>query len=191
MTILCCVIFKTPLSTFSTSRPGGYPTRGLLWAIAPVGYSLWLQAGTDSWLTLTSINLDSHAGICIYHFIMTMISDQLCDCFHLFTQVHPIQRNLWLTARSRVNMQQLYFILELQSTTELTKWSVGIKTIKMKIDHWIIHDFYTVPCTHNCQSSSLMNPDKLRLGPVQSQLWQRQDWSTIINQSYCTYWFSI
>ena len=34
------------------------------------------------------------------------ISVQLCDCFCLFTHLHPVQRNLWLTARSRVNMQQ-------------------------------------------------------------------------------------
>ena len=33
------------------------------------------------------------------------ISTQPCDCFCLLTQVHPVQRNLWLMARSRVSVQ--------------------------------------------------------------------------------------
>ena len=46
---------------------------------------------TDSRLSLTLPV--SHVGICIYHFIThTHISIQPCDCFHLFSQVRPVQR---------------------------------------------------------------------------------------------------
>ena len=112
MTIPYSVIFQTLLDTSSAPRQwGGYSTRGLLWATALVRHSQWLQAWSDSRLTLTPTSLDPHMGICIYHFITPMISDQPCDCFYLFTLVRPVQRNLWLTARSSVNMQHLFSAL--------------------------------------------------------------------------------
>ena len=42
----------------------------------------------------------------IYQFITPTISDQPRDCFRLFTQMRPVQRNLWFTARSRANILQ-------------------------------------------------------------------------------------
>ena len=48
----------------------------------------------------------SHVGICIYHFTTPTHFCSPRDC--LFAQVHPVQRNLLLTARSRVNMQHYY-----------------------------------------------------------------------------------
>ena len=61
---------------------------------------------TSSWdsNTHTVSNWFEHSHI--YHFIMPTISDQPRDCFRLFTQVHPVQRDLLLTALSRVNKQQ-------------------------------------------------------------------------------------
>ena len=44
--------------------------------------------------------MDPHTGICIYKFITPLISNQSHDCFHLFTQVLFVLRNLWLTAWS-------------------------------------------------------------------------------------------
>ena len=48
----------------------------------------WPKAETNSRLT------ESHVAISIYHFTAPTISTQLRDCFCLFTQVCPVQRNL-------------------------------------------------------------------------------------------------
>ena len=99
---------KKEYSTSQTSRTRASPSDAVYWhnfflatqwdALYDWLNLLWLQAETDSRLTV------SHVGICIYHFTMPSISIQPHDCFHLFTQVHLVQRNLWLTAWSRVNM---------------------------------------------------------------------------------------
>ena len=89
-----------PLNTFSASPPEVLNRRSLALQMLLVNVS-------TVWLTLTGWTGHSR-GICIYHFIKPMISDQLRDGFRLFTQVHPVQRNIWLTARSRVNIQQEY-----------------------------------------------------------------------------------
>ena len=44
----------------------------------------------------------------IYHFKTPMISNKPHDCFCFFTKALPVQRNLWLTAQSRVNMQSQF-----------------------------------------------------------------------------------
>ena len=105
LTIWCCVIFKGPLSTSSVYWPGEYSTGGHCELPPQAVRTRWLQAGTDSRLTLIPTDPDPPVGIHIHHFIMPTSSDQPRDCFHLFIQVLPVQRNLWLTARSRVNMQ--------------------------------------------------------------------------------------
>ena len=61
----------------------------------------------DCKLALTFTDSDWQAGICIYYYITSTTSDRSRDCLRLFTQVCPVQRNLWLMARSRVNMQHL------------------------------------------------------------------------------------
>ena len=87
LTIALCVIFKNPLSTSSASWRD-LLNRGSLRATAFSVYKLAFLSSTDS----------TAAGICLYSFLMS-------TCFRfffgLFTQVH-----LWLTARSRVNIQQ-------------------------------------------------------------------------------------
>ena len=92
-----CVISKNPLSTSSASWLE-LLNRGSLRATA-----LSLQAGPHSvFLSLTN---STATGICLYSFITPTC---ICFFFRLFTQVH-----LWLTARSRVNIQQLHFMFYL------------------------------------------------------------------------------
>ena len=90
LTIARCVIFKNPLSTYSASWLG-LLNRGSLRATA-----LSLQPGPHSGFPIS--NTSTAAGTCLYSFITS-------TCFRfffcLFTQV-----NFWLTARSRVNIQQ-------------------------------------------------------------------------------------
>ena len=66
-------------------------------------------------LYLPTARLDWPFPDCSYHswafaYIIscTHISSQQRDCFHLFTQVWPLQRNLWLTTRSMVNIQHYW-----------------------------------------------------------------------------------
>ena len=72
------------------------------------------SAASWHWLK-THIVSDPQTGICIYHFITPSISDQPHDCFRLFTLVRLVQRNLWLMTRSRVNMQQIFWFINLSS----------------------------------------------------------------------------
>ena len=59
-----------------------------------------LQAGTDR------LRPNSHVGICIYHFITPMISIHTMWLLLLIFASASCAKNLWLTAQSRVNMQQ-------------------------------------------------------------------------------------
>ena len=77
----------------------GYSTWGLLWGAASSG-ALYV---TVSWLRLRpslTLTAPTAAGISIYHSITPMTSDELHHFFRLPTHVR-----LWLTARSRINMQ--------------------------------------------------------------------------------------
>ena len=87
LTIARCVIFKNSLSTSWL----GLLNQGSLRATASV-YKLAL---TLAFLSLTD---STAAGICLYSFITPTYFRFF---FRLFTQVH-----LWLTAQSRVNIQQ-------------------------------------------------------------------------------------
>ena len=64
---------------------------------------------TASWVWLkthTNSNWHGSSRWCLHKsFITPTISDQPRDCFRLFTQAPPVQRNLWLTSLSRVSRQ--------------------------------------------------------------------------------------
>ena len=85
---------------FICSSAGGYSTGGPLWAASSVERSPGLQIVTGyKWLGPSRgyLHISFHNA---HDFRWKR------DCFCLFTQVRPVQRNLWLTSRSRVNMQQ-------------------------------------------------------------------------------------
>ena len=92
LTIARCVIFKNPLSTSSASWLGC--STGGRWGPLPTVCKLALTLG---FLSLTN---SATAGTCQYSFITSTCFRFL---FRLFTQVH-----LWLTARSRVNIQDTH-----------------------------------------------------------------------------------
>ena len=82
LTIACCVIFKNPLSTSSTSWLG-LLNWGLLRATAiSRAFSVCKLVLTLAFLSPTNSTV---IGICQYYFIM---STYLCFFFSLFTQVH-------------------------------------------------------------------------------------------------------
>ena len=98
MTIARCVIFKTPLST-SASQPG----------CSIGGRSHWQHAGSVSWahwLQLTSRHLHI-----LFHKAYNFRLDHVIF-FRLFTQVR-----LWLTARSRLNMEHSPLLFFKMSTS--------------------------------------------------------------------------
>ena len=111
LTIARSVIFKNPLSTSSASWLG-FLNRRSLWATA-----LSLQAGPHSVLTLAFLSSTNStaAGTCLYSFITPTCFRFF---FRLFTQVH-----LWLTARSRVNIQHegWYAIKQTNQTKQVDK----------------------------------------------------------------------
>ena len=87
LTIALCVIFKNPLGTSSASWMDS-STRGHWWP----QLSVYKLALTLAFLSPTN---STAAGICLYSFITSTCFRFFC----LFTQV-----NLWLTARSRINI---------------------------------------------------------------------------------------
>ena len=113
--IALSVIFKNPLNTSSTSWQRLLNRGGVRWGLQPSVCKLVLT------LAFLSPTNSTAPGICLYSFIMPT-----CFCFHLFTQVH-----LWLTARSRVNIQQHYQMqFSLISKTPL--WGGGLWTFMPK-----------------------------------------------------------
>ena len=99
-TILTHNFFSWPYHNVLSSRPLLATLLLLGQKYSTRGHSKWLKGG--SWL---KTHTDS-VGICIYHFIMPTTSNKPHHCFCLFTQVHPVQKNLWSMARSKVNIQQ-------------------------------------------------------------------------------------
>ena len=69
MTIVSCVIFKTPLSTSTASQP---------WAVSVTESWVWLKTHNDSNL------LGPSRGIWIYYFITSTTSYQPRNCFYFF-----------------------------------------------------------------------------------------------------------
>ena len=94
---------QDPLSSSS----GGSLTRDHVGCCSSRALSV-IASCSDPRLTLTPSDSEPHTGIDICHFITSMISYEPCGCFCLFTQVRPVQRNLSLTAHSRINMQQTH-----------------------------------------------------------------------------------
>ena len=86
-----------------------YSTGGFCW---PLLYRA--SASHSPWLTISGPKIYRYSmGTSVYDFIRLRISCQwftltpythIC-CFDLFTQVHPVKRNFWLTAQWRVNME--------------------------------------------------------------------------------------
>ena len=92
------VLFSRSHLTLLLLLGQGYSAGGPLWAIASSG-ELSVTVSWH-WLTLSPNDPNWQAGIGMNYFITPTISNRSRDCFRLFTQVH-----LWLTARSRVNIQ--------------------------------------------------------------------------------------
>ena len=119
LTISRCIMFKTPLSSYSASRPGStqlearcgafcwtLPQRGggptLAGALRDRPNLFWPQEETDSRLRLPV----SHIGIYIYHFItLTHFSLITWQLPLILTSTFCVE-NLWLSARPRVHLQQ-------------------------------------------------------------------------------------
>ena len=83
---------------------GRYSTGGPLWVVVPAGRPAACWFSRDSFKTEVTLPV-SHMGICIHHFITPKHIHSITWLLPFIFPGTSCAENLWLTARSRVNMQ--------------------------------------------------------------------------------------